>query len=534
MESSSPVARSPPANGRPSPGQTDGSPSTGSPRSPNSGSPRGGSPRGGSPGSPRNRKEELDRRRRGFPPTCKCCVTFCPCFICFHPETLLDREELIEEMRRANKGRQVNMQLIEDQILQDRERRRAHRALWKRRWAICCCCCCAVGAALSVVLIVVFSVAAWTMLCSGSSCGFEARAHFGAAFAPGGSIFVIGGAGGAGNLGDVWRGGADGRFQRLVDSAPFNPRHGHALLCDPGSGRLYVIAGDSADRFANETRLLRDVWTSLDGREWSLMTAQAPWEPRKFFGAVADESGTLYIAGGLGTGGTGGLADVWRSADGGRSWQAVTLGATWTARHSLSLVRLPGGTRQGRLYILGGDDGRRRADVWVSDDNGGTWVLMTFTQRREQRYDVVQDQASWTARAGLRAVADSSGLLTVLGGETDGAGTDRLSREVWQLPSPPSTSIAWYASKTKDPRLDTDFSPLSWTLLTLPPWSSRHGHQAIIDDGGYPYVIGGEDADGLVADLWKMQRSFNINNVPGNLETQQEVARKVASQVSIR
>merc|ERR1712157_214123 len=101
---------------------------------------------------------------------------------------------------------------------------------------------------------------------------------------------------------------------------------------------------------------------------------------------------------------------------GGLTWEAVSLTAPWSARHSFGCARLPGGARTGRLYILGGNDGQSQHDVWVSDDDGSTWDLMRFTHTHEMRYRNYEERASWTPRFQMCTVTSNDGLVTITGG----------------------------------------------------------------------------------------------------------------------
>merc|ERR1719460_2034529 len=128
---------------------------------------------------------------------------------------------------------------------------------------------------------------------------------------------------------------------------------------------------------------------------------------------------------------------MWKSEDTGLTWTPVALAAPWSGRNSFGFARLPGGTREGRLLLLGGSDGRAQHDVWASDDNGENWHLMTFTHVREYVYRDIENRASWSPRYGMGVVADSEGLLTLCGGGGDESGEKAFSREVWTIESPP-------------------------------------------------------------------------------------------------
>jgi len=435
---------------------------------------------------------------------------------CCQPDAMLTRDELVQQMRNASQQRTVNMAMVDDQLSNDRDMQMAHKRKWRRRWSLCCCCwwiLLLVGSTLGTVY---FAIGSWSLLCSGEDCGFSARMHLGSTFTPSKKIIIAAGTNTLVNFADVWEGSKDGKtWNVLTTAAPFGPRHGHALLCDSRNGALFALGGDVGGVGAQASRPVNDVWRSADGKAWSVVTSRAAWSQRKFFGSVIDENGHIFVSGGLTGYGTGGLNDVWKSEDGGKSWSALTLAAPWTARFSFAFTRLPGGTRPGRLYVLGGDDGRKLHDVWMSDDGGRMWELMSFTHTREKRYNVVEERASWIPRTTLAAIADKDGLLTLTGGLTDMPGIYSLSSEVWQLAAPPSTDLAWYDRKSQDDRLNTAVTPLQWELATAPPWTGREGHSMFSDDESTPHIVGGQDATGMKNDVWKMAMSVDVNNLKG-------------------
>ena len=83
---------------------------------------------------------------------------------------------------------------------------------------------------------------------------------------------------------------------------------------------------------------LNDVWSSADGKNWSLETANAKWTWRYGHQAVS-HSGRLYVLGGN-YNGEGILNDVWSSADG-KNWSLETANANWTGRYNHQAVVFP-------------------------------------------------------------------------------------------------------------------------------------------------------------------------------------------------
>lgn len=179
-------------------------------------------------------------------------------------------------------------------------------------------------------------------------------------------------------------GGFDGKRQRDVWATP-DMEHWECVLEEgPWPPRLYESVGKLDDAVfllggENENRRYNDVWVSENMKDWSQATEEAPWHTRSRM-AVAEYDGKLWMTGG-------GywdddhyvyLNDVWTTTDG-KDWTLVTEDADWTARCQHALV-----SNEGVLWLMGGDDdptttGAQR-DVWVSRD-GAHWALATSASR---------------------------------------------------------------------------------------------------------------------------------------------------------
>jgi len=471
---------------------------------------------GGEGDGKKKKKERKTLRQRLHCPKCKCCMWACPCMYCCQPDALLDREALIRLMMGTGKTKKsVNMVLIEEHLREDRERCMNNKRKWRRRWVMCLCCNCCTLVAIATVVVILLATNAWTRVNEDS--GWAPRLHFGMVYTGGGRLVIAGGTNTLENFGDVWSSPDKGEnWNRLIDEAAFGARHGHALVADPIKGNLFVIGGDAGSVASNKVTVPRtDVWQSVDGREWALVTASVPWRPRKRFGAIFDAAGILYIAGGIDSMGISGRNDMWKSEDLGKTWTAVALASPWTARHSFGFVRMPGGTREGRLLIMGGSDGRIQHDVWASDDSGESWHIMKFTHVHEMVYKDVEDRASWSPRWGMGAVADTEGILTVCGGGDDSS-DKAFSREVWQIESPPPDTVPWYLKRTTDDRLNVDRYPREWQLRSEPAWSARRFLQSFVDEENVVYIVGGQEAPGVAGlknDIWKKITSLDLNNL---------------------
>ena len=158
--------------------------------------------------------------------------------------------------------------------------------------------------------------------------------------------------------------------------------------------------------------------------------------------------------------------DVWWSADG-EAWKRETANAGWTERHAHQVV-----VYQGRLYVLGGYDGNSKNDVWSSAD-GRMWTEETAN-------------VGWSRRYAHQAVS-FNGRLYVLGGEVS-SGT---ANDVW----------SWAEGEE------------SWKEETgAAAWDARQGHQAVVHNGRL-YVLGGHDGDFLhgsfIRDVWSSADGAN-------------------------
>ena len=186
---------------------------------------------------------------------------------------------------------------------------------------------------------------------------------------------------------DVWS-SLDGKNWSLVTgSAGWSARGGHQGLVH--NGRMYVLGGRDANGHRN------DVWSSADGVTWRKDKANnsVGWV-LALYQAVA-HNGRMYVLGGYNK------SDVWSSADG-SSWRFEG-NAAWGLRHLHQAV-----SHAGRLYVLGGiervnNSDNRRNDVWSSLD-GRIW---------EQ--EKANNNAFWARRDRYQALS-RDGLLYVLGG----------------------------------------------------------------------------------------------------------------------
>ncbi len=135
--------------------------------------------------------------------------------------------------------------------------------------------------------------------------------------------------------------------------------------------RLWLLGG----WFDSFSAPPRDVWSSPDGKAWSLVTSEAPWKHSDLPMTVVFND-RMWLLGGWYNGrlpGHGASNEVWSSSDG-LTWEQATDHAGWSPRLAAGAVAF-----KGRLWILGGtedyyfgDDTSLKNDVWSSAD-GKEW-----------------------------------------------------------------------------------------------------------------------------------------------------------------
>ena len=260
------------------------------------------------------------------------------------------------------------------------------------------------------------------------------------------AIFVMGGEiSNSGYPRDVWF-SLDGKnwSKRNDNNAAWSGRSEHQVASH--QGRLYLMGGQPGNP--------KQVWSSADGANWSFEGNQG-WLPRKRF-QVVEYKGQLYAMGGRDPNGTP-YNDV-RSSANGKDWTPVKTNAAWVQRSGHQVV-----VHNDRMYVLGGSSyttvgiSGRLNDVWSSAD-GSSWSF--------------EGDANWDKRYFHQAVSHQ-GRLYVVGGD---AGADR--NDVWS---------------SADGR--------SWNReVQWPEWATRKNYKVVSYDG-LLYMMGGHGV-GYKNDVW--------------------------------
>lgn len=187
---------------------------------------------------------------------------------------------------------------------------------------------------------------------------------------------------------DVWR-SKDGKNWKLMTShAPWEGRAGLSAVVYKNA--IYVMGGsvnDDSSIIGPEgpvRKYFNDVWKSVNGKDWMLLTENAPW-PARAGGVAVEKDGFMYLIGGE----DGFICneatprcppyynDVWRTRNG-KDWELVTANAEWSARPGHQVV-----VAQDRLVLFGGFGlgfdlaiPANPMDVWTSN-NGKVWKKVT-------------------------------------------------------------------------------------------------------------------------------------------------------------
>ena len=276
--------------------------------------------------------------------------------------------------------------------------------------------------------------------------------------------------------------------------------------------RLWIMGGWFNSREAPP----RDVWSSPDGRTWSVVTTCAPWIHSDLAMTLVFKD-RMWMMGGWYNGrlpGHSASHRVWCSTNG-ADWQSVTNAAGWSPRLASALVEF-----RGRMWILGGtedyyfgNDQSLKNDVWSSAD-GKEWRQETA-------------QAAWSPRAYHQAVVLNDKIYLLGGGNYVPA--YQAKNDVWsssdgvdwtcETAAAPWPPRLWFSSVVYRGRLwvlggwckETDnhgdvwssADGRTWQRLETPTcWKSRHEHSAFVFHDKL-WVAGGH-ARPLSSEVWSL------------------------------
>lgn len=228
-------------------------------------------------------------------------------------------------------------------------------------------------------------------------------------------------------------------WKQITAQALFAKRDSHSVVVF--KNKLWLLGGVGGTASVYKPNY-NDIWTSENGKDWTLVLKAAPWPARRSNGVVVFED-RLWIFGGV-TDNDKYLNDVWVSDDG-ISWQQVTANAGWTPRKGLTSLVF-----NNKIWMMGGIDSENaKNDVWYSE-NGKDWILAT-------------NKAPWSRRIGLIAEVFDNKIWISGGNYINEMG----QKDIWN---------------------STDGK--TWNFVINAPWPGRHCH-CFTSFNGYLWVIGG-------------------------------------------
>lgn len=130
------------------------------------------------------------------------------------------------------------------------------------------------------------------------------------------------------------------------------PFYGHAFVYFKSpDGWLYILGSDN-----NNQSLLQTVWRTKDMRTFTVMTSAAGWGSRTACAGWADDNNNIYLAGGQTSYDvTTGPNDIWKSSDGGVTWNRIFNNITCNGEYFLGQnICNQAKYFNGRVYVVGG------------------------------------------------------------------------------------------------------------------------------------------------------------------------------------
>jgi len=306
------------------------------------------------------------------------------------------------------------------------------------------------------------------------------------------------------------------QWTKITEQAPFAARDGAGALVF--HGKMWLLGGwNPGDKQHFPKICNSEVWSSTDGKDWTLELLQAPWEGRHTAGYVVFKD-RMWIVGGDPIQGHY-QPDVWDSADG-VHWDRIAETTPWNPRAlHYTLVF------QDKIWVIGGQTLPQfapaeeifYADVWNSDD-GKNWTK-------------VADNLPWAPRAQIGGSAVKDGKMWILGGGTyDTAGKPQRNfyNDVWSSEDGAQwTQVAaatpWPPRQYHDIAVfdgnlwvmegyqagignsnDVWYSPdgVQWTEVPDTPWLPRHAASVFVYDNALWMVAG----NNMTPDVWKLTR----------------------------
>mgnify|MGYP006317690177 CR=1 FL=1 len=185
-------------------------------------------------------------------------------------------------------------------------------------------------------------------------------------------IWVAGGVDSSSYKNDVWSSPDGIIWTKVINNAPWSPRISHTILSY--NSKIWIIGGDDGN-----SGMGNDVWSSPDGISWTQETNTAPWSVTpwgSYFGRSGHTSlvfdNKMWVIGGDVFGVV--KNDVWSSIDG-INWTQVSQNTPWQARSEHASVIF-----NNKIWVSAGNDYNTPFlnTVWSSLD-GINWTQFPST-----------------------------------------------------------------------------------------------------------------------------------------------------------
>ncbi len=181
-------------------------------------------------------------------------------------------------------------------------------------------------------------------------------------------------------FGDVWRSQDGFTWSNVLENSPWGPRRSFSYGVK--DGYIYMWGGGNDE----QNKIFNDVWRSVDGVSWEQVSHNTAWSPRFLGNHVPVIDGKLWVIGGnSSTDKLVALNDVWVSVDG-LDWELVTEDAEFPARSGAFVfplrcrgqnwIGLYGGLND--FHEEGQPDRIFYKDLWISKNQGRTWEQIEY------------------------------------------------------------------------------------------------------------------------------------------------------------
>ncbi|MFC1598869.1 hypothetical protein ACFL2U_02605, partial [Patescibacteria group bacterium] len=303
-----------------------------------------------------------------------------------------------------------------------------------------------------------------------------------------GKIYIMGGLVDAMNN-DVWSSVNGSNWDLETANAAWSPRDGMATVVF--NNKIWLLGGQYfADYLNDPITTYSDVYSSGDGKNWTLETT-APWGDRVYHGVTVYDN-KIWVTGGVNGAGTG-YNDVWNSADG-VNWTCVAgidisclnPAPAWSVRWGHDLVSF-----NNKLWLMAGKQSGNTyfQEVWSSAD-GITWILETNTPLwgTPNPSDLTEIGRAW---AETLIFDDGSGEKMWLMGGSIWTGSNINTEVDYNDVYSSADGVNW--TLEIDPGFKNytlNSQPSSWTH-----WSARRAHAAVVHNnemwvlGGYEFRV---------------------------------------------